>query len=29
MSPTFTEIGAAMAGNTNAPYWTLDLAKPG
>ena len=29
MSPTFTEIGAAIAANTNAPYWTLDLAKPG
>ena len=29
MSPMFTEIGAATAGNTNAPYWTLDLAKPG
>lgn len=29
MSPMFTEIGAAMAVNANAPYWTLDLAKPG
>ena len=29
MSPAFTEIGAAIAGNANAPYWTLDLAKPG
>jgi uncharacterized protein YkwD len=28
MSPTFTEIGAAIAGNTNASYWTLDLARP-
>ena len=29
MSPAFTEIGAAIAGNANSPYWTLDLAKPG
>jgi uncharacterized protein YkwD len=29
MSPIFTEIGAAIAGTTNIPYWTLDLAKPG
>lgn len=29
MSPTFTEIGAAFAGDTDVPYWTLDLAKPG
>ena len=29
MSPMFTEIGAAIAGNTNVPYWTLDLANPG
>jgi uncharacterized protein YkwD len=29
MSPMFTEIGAAIAGNTDVPYWTLDLAKPG
>ena len=29
MSPMFTEIGAAFAGGTSVPYWTLDLANPG